>query len=110
MEDTCTYVMEPDNLPLHLADLERLDALAPARILPNHGSPDIIASGGYNRGFNRATQQYIRALLRCKTEPELRALPLRELIQGPLNTGWITYFAPYEEIHRDNLKKVSSGN
>ena len=80
-----------------------------ARLLA-HGDPDVIAAGGYSRGFNRAMQQYIRALLRCKTEPELRALPLRELIQGPLNTGWITYFAPYEETHRDNLEKVSSGN
>jgi glyoxylase-like metal-dependent hydrolase (beta-lactamase superfamily II) len=108
MEDTVTYVVEPEGLADHLQDLARLDALAPARILPNHGDPDIIASGGYSRGFNRAMQQYVRALIRCKTEPELRALPLRDLIQGPLNTGWITYFEPYEEIHRDNLKKVCS--
>ncbi len=106
MEDTVTYVVEPENFEQHLADLARLDALAPSRILPNHGDPDIIAAGGYSRGFNRAMQQYVRALLRCKSEPELRAMPLRELIQGPLNTGWITYFEPYEEIHQLNLKKV----
>jgi glyoxylase-like metal-dependent hydrolase (beta-lactamase superfamily II) len=108
MEDTCTYVMEPDNLPLHLADLERLDTLAPARILPNHGDPDIISSGGYNRGFNRATQQYIRALIRCKTEPELREVPLSELIQGPIGNGWVTYFEPYEVVHKENLDTVIS--
>jgi cyclase len=110
MEDTVTFVTEPDGLEQHLVDLARLDALAPARILPNHGDPDIIAAGGYSRGFNRAMQQYVRALLRCKTEPELRAMPLRELIQGPLNTGWITYFEPYEEIHQDNLKRVCGGS
>jgi len=108
MEDTCTYVMEPDNLALHIADLERLDTLAPARILPNHGDPDIIAAGGYNRGFNRATQQYIRALLRCKTEPALRELPLSELIQGPIGNGWVTYFEPYEVVHKENLDTVVS--
>lgn len=108
MEDTVTYVVEPDNLEVHLADLARLDALAPARILPNHGDPDIIAAGGYTRGFNRAMQQYVRALIRCRTEPELRELPLRELIRGPIDTGWITYFEPYEEIHRGNLAKVLS--
>ena len=108
MEDTCTYVMEPDNLPLHLADLERLDTLAPARILPNHGSPDTIESGGYNRGFNRATQQYIRALIRCKTEPELREVPLSELIQGPIGNGWVSYFEPYEVVHKENLDTVIS--
>jgi len=108
MEDTCTYVMEPDNLALHLADLERLDALAPARILPNHGNPDIIAAGGYNRGFNRATQQYVRALIRSRSEPELRETPLGELIQGPLANGWVTYFEPYETVHQENLVTVCS--
>jgi cyclase len=108
MEDTCTYVMEPDNLPIHLADLERLDALAPARILPNHGDPDMIAAGGYNRGFNRATQQYVRALIRCKADAELREMPLKELIQGPINNGWVTYFEPYEQVHRENLETVCS--
>lgn len=106
MEDTVTYVTEPDGLEQHLAELARLDALAPARILPNHGDPDIIAKGGYSRGLNRAMQQYIRALLRCKSDAELRASPLKTLIQGPLNTGWITYFEPYEDVHRENVEKV----
>jgi glyoxylase-like metal-dependent hydrolase (beta-lactamase superfamily II) len=108
MEDTCTYVMEPDNLSLHLADLERLDALAPQRILPNHGNPETIAAGGYNRGFNRATQQYVRALMRCRTDAGLRELPLQELIEGPLNSGWVTYFEPYEQVHRENIETVCS--
>ena len=82
MEDTVTYVTEPENFEQHLEDLARLDALGPARILPNHGDPDIIAKGGYSRGLNRAMQQYIRALLRCKADAELRARPLKELIQG----------------------------
>ncbi|WP_439542922.1 MBL fold metallo-hydrolase [Hyphomicrobium sp.] len=106
MEDTVTYVTEPDGLEQHLADLARLDALAPARILPNHGDPDIIARGGYSRGLNRAMQQYIRALLRCKSDAGLRDSPLRTLIQGPINTGWITYYEPYEEVHRENLAKI----
>jgi len=108
MEDTCTYVMEPDNLALHLSDLARLDALAPARILPNHGDPDTIAAGGYNRGLNRASQQYVRALIRCKTDAALRELPLRDLIQGPIGNGWVTYFEPYEQVHRENLETVCS--
>jgi cyclase len=106
MEDTVTYVTEPDGLERHLAELARLDALAPARILPNHGDPDIIARGGYSRGLNRAMQQYIRALLRCRSDAGLRDSPLKTLIQGPLNTGWITYYEPYEEVHRENVAKV----
>jgi cyclase len=108
MEDTCTYVMEPDNLGLHLTDLERLDGLGASRILPNHGNPDTIAAGGYNRGFNRATQQYVRALIRARTEPALRELPLRDLIKGPIDSGWVTYFEPYEQVHQENIETVVS--
>lgn len=107
MEDTVTYVVEPQGLETHLAELARLDGLAPQRILPNHGAPDIIAAGGYSRGLNRAMQQYVRALIRTRTDAGLRETPLRELIQGPLNTGWITYFAPYEAVHAGNLAKVA---
>lgn len=106
MEDTVTYVVEPESLALHLADLGRLDALAPARILPNHGDPDVIAAGGYSRGLNRATQQYVRTLVRCRTDAALRESGLRELIEGPLSAGWLTYFEPYEEVHRENVAKV----
>ena len=62
MEDTVTYVDEPERFDAHLADLDRLWRLDPERILPNHGDPDVIAAGGYSRDLIRATQQYIRVL------------------------------------------------
>ena len=78
-------------------------ALDPQFILPNHGDPDIIASGGYDKGLIKAMQQYIRMLKRCVTETELREKPLAELIAGPLSRGWVNMFEPYEAIHRQNL-------
>ena len=56
MEDTVTYVTEPDELATHVAELERLRALGPRLILPNHGDPDVIAAGGYGPGLIDATQ------------------------------------------------------
>jgi glyoxylase-like metal-dependent hydrolase (beta-lactamase superfamily II) len=106
MEDTITYVDEPESFAAHLADLERLSRLKPDRILPCHGDPDVIAAGGYNRGLIVATQQYIRVLQRCRDDPELREVPLRELIAGPLEAGWVNYFEPYEAVHRENLEAV----
>jgi glyoxylase-like metal-dependent hydrolase (beta-lactamase superfamily II) len=106
MEDTITYVDEPESFDAHLADLERLARLEPDRILPSHGDPDVIAAGGYTRGLITATQQYIEALKRCHEDPELRDLPLRELIAGPLEAGWVKYFESYEAVHRENLKAV----
>lgn len=106
MEDTVTYVGEPEHFETHLKELDRLWALAPAHILPNHGDPEIIALGGYEKTFIRATQQYIRTLKRCAIEPELREKPLRELIAGPLELGWVNLFEPYEAIHQQNVKRV----
>ena len=103
MEDTVTYVVEPEGFAAHLADLDRLWALEPDRILPNHGDPGIIAAGGYGKSLVRATQQYIRALQRCADDPALREASLREVIAGPLQAGWINYFAPYEDVHRRNV-------
>ncbi len=106
MEDTITYVGEPEGFERHLADLDRLWELEPTRILPNHGDPDLIASGGYSKALIRATQQYIRTLQRLPDEPALRDVHLRELIAGPLSAGWITYFEPYEAVHRENVSRV----
>jgi cyclase len=104
MEDTVTFVAEPEQLRAHGADLERLAALRPERILPNHGDPDVIAAGGYSDGLIRATRQYIDSLLR---EPDAREGELRELMAEALEAGWITYFAPYEAVHRHNLRRVA---
>lgn len=106
MEDTVTYVGEPENFDIHLRDLDKLWALNPERILPNHGDPDIIALGGYEKTFIRATQQYIRMLKRCVHEPDLREKPLRDIIKGPLEAGWVNLFEPYEAVHRQNVELV----
>jgi glyoxylase-like metal-dependent hydrolase (beta-lactamase superfamily II) len=106
MEDTVTFVDEPQHLDRHLADLERLWRLAPHRILPAHGDPDWIATGGYPKTFIRATQQYIRALVRMRTETGLRSKPLREVIAGPLDMEWVTWLDAYEDVHRLNVARV----
>jgi cyclase len=108
LEDTVTFLADPEGLDRHLAELERLSALGPDRILPNHGDPDVIAGGGYPRGLIRATQDYIRVLERCRQEADLRDAPLRELVADALEAGWITYFAPYEAVHGENLRAVTA--
>jgi glyoxylase-like metal-dependent hydrolase (beta-lactamase superfamily II) len=106
MEDTVTYVTEPHGFDAHLDELDRLWSLGPERILPNHGDPDVIAGGGYPRELIRATQQYIRLLKRIPGEPSLRYAGLRELLAQSIEAGWISYYAPYEEVHRENIEAV----
>jgi cyclase len=109
MEDTVTYVDDPRSFDAHLANLERLRRLGPNRILPNHGDPDVIAAGGYSADLISATEQYVRALQRCRSEPSLREAELRELVAEPLEAGWIHYFPPYEAVHRENVATVLAG-
>jgi cyclase len=106
MEDTITYVSEPDHLERDLVELDRLARLDPGRILPNHGDPDAIAGGGYTADLIRATRQYIEVLQRARQEDGLRVTTLREVIADQIDAGWVHYYAPYEAVHRSNLKRV----
>jgi glyoxylase-like metal-dependent hydrolase (beta-lactamase superfamily II) len=106
MEDPVTYVDEPGRFDTHLTNLAGLRQLDPERILPNHGDPQVISDGGYSRDLIRATERYIHMLKRCRAEPNLRTLGLREFIAESLDAGSLHYFAPYEAVHRHNVKTV----
>ena len=106
VEDTVTYVEEPQHFEAHLRDLHRLLDLDPAAAIPSHGDPDLIAAGGYGQGLITATQDYIRLLQRLPDEPELRDAPLRDLLSAQIEAGDVRWFEPYERVHRENAKTV----
>ena len=106
LEDSVTYVNDPQDFEAHLAGMERLEQLAVTRILPNHGDPDVIASGGYGPSLIDATRRYVRDLMRCAGDPALHAAGLREFIADQLGEGALTYFAPYESVHRQNVERA----
>ncbi|MCB1343182.1 MAG: MBL fold metallo-hydrolase [Pseudooceanicola sp.] len=102
LEDTVTYVVEPASFDAHLADLDKLAALNPDRILPNHGDPDVIASGGYGPGLIGATARYVRLLMSGKAPPTLAAaMPLFD------PDGACRYAGCYEAVHAENLQRVA---
>ena len=106
LEDTVTYLDEPEHLDVHLANLERLRRLGAGRILPNHGHPEVIAAGGYPPELIDATEAYLRTLQRCPVDPALAAAPLRELVAASLASGALRYFDGYEAVHRHNVELV----
>ena len=106
MEDTVTYVTEPEALETHIEELDRIDQLRPERILPCHGDPEVIASGGYSRGLIRATQQYLRGASAQQGGPGAARDALARADRGPARGGWIRYYEPYEAVHRENLENV----
>lgn len=106
VEDTVTYVSEADRLEVHIDELERMRGLGANRILPNHGSREIIESGGYADTLIDATQRYVQDLLRAAGEPLDQQVGLRALVSAQLAAGWISWFGPYERVHESNLAAV----
>jgi hypothetical protein len=82
--------------------------LGAERILPNHGCPDRIASGGYGPNLTLATLRYVRTLLAMQDDARLRALPLRDLIAADLESGTLVYVPEYEPVHAGNVAAVAA--
>lgn len=106
LEDSVTYVAEPEGFENHLRDLARMRWWQIASILPNHGAPERIAAGGYDKGLITATQLYVERLLDCRRSDVLRAQSLAQFVADEVERGWIGYFEPYEAVHRGNIEKV----
>ena len=105
VEDPVTYVGAPADFAQHLADLDRLAALAPRAVLPCHGDPAVIAAGGYGAALLPATARYIRWLQRLEREPDLADMPMRTVIADDLAAGTLHYFEPYEAVHAQNIAR-----
>ncbi|WP_318012272.1 MBL fold metallo-hydrolase [Mesorhizobium sp. CA4] len=110
LEDSVTYVSEPERLGEHLVDLERMAGWQFDRILPNHGSFPVIEAGGYDRSLIAATETYVRKLLACRQDPDLAKQDLQTFGAEIFATTATEYFAPYEAVHRRNVEAVLAAN
>lgn len=106
LEDTVTYVAEPDRLHIHLKDLDRMETLAVERIFPNHGAEAVIAQGGYDRRLIGATSRYVRKLLACRDNSGLAGQCLREFVAEDTAAGALIYEPAYEVVHQRNVAAV----
>lgn len=106
LEEPITYVAEPERLSVHVEELKRIKAWGYERILPNHGARDIIAAGGYGPELIDATIRYVKKLLRMRADMSLADQDLSTFIAEDIASGALSYFAPYEEVHANNVKKV----
>jgi len=106
LEDSITYVSEPERLAEHLVELERMAGWQFDRILPNHGSFEAIEAGGYDKSFITATRAYVNKLLACRHEPDLAKQDLKTFGADMFATTAVEYFEPYEAVHRQNVEAV----
>lgn len=106
LEDTVTYIEEADHLAEHVNNLKKLRQLPLARILPNHGDPDVIDAGGYDTTLIDATIHYITRMVGRSHDTDFLKSPMESFLEKALEQGWVHYYEPYEAVHRENLRKV----
>lgn len=105
VEDTVTYISEPEHTPTHIAELGRLATLPVRRILPAHGDPQRIAAGGYDGNLIDANRDYLRRLAAGEGRD---GTPLTAFVAADIAAGRIGYFTPYEAVHQANIKALAA--
>jgi cyclase len=110
LEDTVTYISEPEHIEVHIRELQRMATWPIERILPNHGDPERIAAGGYHTTLIDANRDYLERLIDPQEASRARTQPLSEFLERDIATGAVIYFAPYETVHRENVAAVGRDN
>jgi glyoxylase-like metal-dependent hydrolase (beta-lactamase superfamily II) len=93
-----------------LAEFERLMRMDIDRILPSHGSLDIIKAGGYTKNLIKNNADYLRSMIGDKDNPDLFKKSARDYIGEALKAGELTWWEPYAKVHELNkgaIKKLS---
>ncbi|GEN98901.1 MBL fold metallo-hydrolase [Novosphingobium sediminis] len=107
LEDTATFVAEPESLPEQYKALGTMRGWGFTKILPNHGNPAVIASGGYGLGFLDATRDYIRALVEHSHDADFQKQPLENFVDAAVKRGDVSLWWPYRDAHANNLASVA---
>jgi glyoxylase-like metal-dependent hydrolase (beta-lactamase superfamily II) len=106
LEDSITYIDEPESLVEHVKNLRQLKQLSLTAILPSHGDPDVIEDGGYDKTLIDATINYIVRIVSQAHDKDFLMSPMKSYLREELEQGWVHYYEPYEEVHNENLIKV----
>lgn len=107
LEDTVTYISEPEHIETHIDELDRLATWPIAKILPNHGAPERIASGGYDKRLIAANRDYLARMVDPEESSRAHTQTLHDFVAHDIASGAIQYFAPYEAVHRENVAAMS---
>jgi cyclase len=106
VEDTLTYMVEVENLAEHIKNLKKMCQWDVAKIFPNHGDPDIIMKGGYDKTFIDATASYVTKMLTKSHDADYLNGTMEDYVGDSAAKGWIHVFEPYRDVHTQNLKLV----
>ncbi len=107
LEDTATFVAEPDSIPHQYKALGDMRGWGFTKILPNHGNPAVIAAGGYGLGLIDATRAYVRALVEHSHDADFQKQPLASFVGDAVKRGDVSLWWPYRDAHANNLAVVA---
>jgi glyoxylase-like metal-dependent hydrolase (beta-lactamase superfamily II) len=107
LEDTVTFVSEPEHLAESYKNLQKLKYWNIDRIFPNHGNPDVISQGGYGATLIDATTDYLRKLILRSHDADYLNGTLEDYVGDSVKKGWVSIWWAYREAHATNLKRVS---
>jgi glyoxylase-like metal-dependent hydrolase (beta-lactamase superfamily II) len=106
VEDSLTWIIEPENLAEHVENLREMQSWDIAKILPAHGDPEIIARGGYDSTLIEATVAYVAKVLARAHDADYLDGTMEDYIGEEVAKGWVHVYEPYRAVHRQNLKVV----
>jgi cyclase len=106
LEDSLTYMVEVDNLPEHVKNLREMRQWDVAKIFPNHGDPDVIMKGGYDKTLIDATESYVSRMLNKSHDADYLNGTMEDYIGDSVAKGWVHLYEPYRDVHKQNLKLV----
>ncbi len=106
LEDPLTYMIEVENLAEHVHELEEMKRWGIAKILPNHGDPQVIASGGFDTSLIDATIAYVTRMLGKAHDADFLQGTMEDFIGPEAAKGFVHPAEPYREVHAQNLKLV----
>ena len=107
LEDTVTFIAEPENVVAQYKNMQQLKRCDIGRIFPNHGNPDVISHGGYQTTLIDATLDYLRKVITRSHDPDYLQGSLEDFVGDSVNKGWVSIWWAYHEPHKANLVKVS---
>lgn len=108
LEDTLTFIAEPDTIVQQRRNLLAMRAWGFARILPNHGNPDVIAKGGYGLDLIDMTRDYTRRLVEHSHDADFAKQPIEAFLGDWLAKGTVRLWWAYRDAHAENLGKVAA--
>jgi len=108
LEDTVTFVSEPEQIGTHYDNLQKMKQWNIGRIFPNHGNPDVISQGGYEPTLIDATMNYLRKLTLHAHDPDYLSGTLEDYVDDSVKKGWVSVWWAYRPAHQTNLKRVST--